>query len=71
MDCFAVKINFLTHNIAQGKRKDSLTIDDSPSPSNNINEVVIQGFSGKGKDMVRIALGELVFHSVSLRAPFV
>lgn len=64
MDCFAVKFNFLTHNMAQGK-KQPLTLDGIPAPSTNIQEAVIEGHTGKGKDLVRqnIALCALVIHT--------
>lgn len=52
MECFAVKFNFLTHNIAQGKKQEPLALD-VPAPSTNIQDAVIEGHTGKGKDMVR------------------
>lgn len=64
MDCFAVKFNFLTHNMAQG-RKQSLTLEGIPASRTNIQEAVIEGYTGKGKDLVRqhIALCALVIHT--------
>ncbi|XP_026221877.1 phosphatidylinositol 4-phosphate 3-kinase C2 domain-containing subunit gamma [Anabas testudineus] len=50
MDCFAVKFNFLTHNMAQG-RKQSLTLEGIPASRTNIQEAVIEGYTGKGKDL--------------------
>ncbi|XP_040894472.1 phosphatidylinositol 4-phosphate 3-kinase C2 domain-containing subunit gamma [Toxotes jaculatrix] len=52
MGCFAVKLNFLTHNMAQGKKQEPLTKDGIPKPSTNIQEAVIQGFTVKGKDVI-------------------
>ncbi|XP_018521847.1 phosphatidylinositol 3-kinase C2 domain-containing subunit gamma isoform X3 [Lates calcarifer] len=52
MDCVAVKFNFLTHNMAQGKKQEPLTRDGIPTPSSNIQEAVIQGYSVKGKDVL-------------------
>uniref|UniRef100_UPI003AAED8B4 phosphatidylinositol 3-kinase C2 domain-containing subunit gamma isoform X2 n=1 Tax=Centroberyx gerrardi TaxID=166262 RepID=UPI003AAED8B4 len=51
MVCFAVKFNFLTHIIAQGKKPGPLTQSHSPAPSNNIQEAVIQRYTVKGKDV--------------------
>uniref|UniRef100_A0A3Q1EU31 Phosphatidylinositol-4-phosphate 3-kinase catalytic subunit type 2 gamma n=1 Tax=Acanthochromis polyacanthus TaxID=80966 RepID=A0A3Q1EU31_9TELE len=52
MDCVAVKFNFLTHSMAQGKKQETLTRDGIPAPSTNIQEAVIQGYTGKGKDVI-------------------
>ncbi|TNN00286.1 hypothetical protein fugu_011532 [Takifugu bimaculatus] len=52
MGCVAVKINFLTHSMAQGKKQEPLTRNGIPSPSSNIQEAVIQGFTVRGKDAV-------------------
>ncbi|KAI3371183.1 hypothetical protein L3Q82_023811 [Scortum barcoo] len=52
MGCFAVKFNFLTHSMAQGKKQQPLTRDGIPAPSTNIQEAVIQGYTVKGKDVV-------------------
>lgn len=54
MDCVAVKFNFLTHSMAQGKKQQPLTRDGIPAPSTNIQEAVIQGYTVKGKDVVRL-----------------
>lgn len=53
MGSVAVKINFLTHSMAQGKKQEPLTRDGVPGPSSNIQKVVIQGFTTRGKDVVR------------------
>lgn len=52
MGSVAVKINFLTHSMAQGKKQEPLTRDGIPAPSSNIQEAVIQGFTVRGKDVV-------------------
>lgn len=52
MGCIAVKFNFLTHSIAQGKKPEPLSQDGIPAPSTNIQEAVIQGFTAKGKDVI-------------------
>lgn len=54
MGCFAVKINFLTHSMAQGKKQEPLARNGIPAPSTNIQEAVIQGFTVRGKDVVRL-----------------
>ncbi|KAM3870537.1 phosphatidylinositol 3-kinase C2 domain-containing subunit gamma [Diretmus argenteus] len=51
MDSFAVKLNFLTHILAQGKKPGTMTRAQSPAPSNNIQEAVIQRYTVKGKDV--------------------
>lgn len=52
MGSVAVKINFLTHSMAQGKKQEPLTRDGIPGSSSNIQEAVIQGFTARGKDVV-------------------
>ncbi|XP_035013869.2 phosphatidylinositol 3-kinase C2 domain-containing subunit gamma [Hippoglossus stenolepis] len=52
MGCVAVKFNFLTHNMAQGKKQEPLTRDGIPTPSTNIQEAVIQGYTVKEKDVM-------------------
>lgn len=54
MGCFAVKFNFLTHSLAQVKKQDSQTRNGVPAPSNNIQEAVIQGYTIRSKDVVRL-----------------
>ncbi|XP_030588255.1 phosphatidylinositol 4-phosphate 3-kinase C2 domain-containing subunit gamma isoform X2 [Archocentrus centrarchus] len=51
MDCVAVKINFLAHNMVQPKKKDTQRRDSVPAPSTNIQDVVILGYSAKGRDV--------------------
>ncbi|XP_039987887.1 phosphatidylinositol 4-phosphate 3-kinase C2 domain-containing subunit gamma isoform X2 [Xiphias gladius] len=50
--CVAVKFNFLTHSMAQGKKQEPLTRDGIPTPSTNIQEAIIQGYTVKGKDVL-------------------
>lgn len=38
--------------MAQGKKQEPLTRNGIPSPSSNIQEAVIQGFTVRGKDAV-------------------
>nr|XP_040019547.1 phosphatidylinositol 4-phosphate 3-kinase C2 domain-containing subunit gamma isoform X2 [Gasterosteus aculeatus aculeatus] len=53
MDCMAVKFNFLTHSIAQGKKQEAQVQPlSSPAPSTNIQEAVIQGYTISGKDVI-------------------
>lgn len=52
MGCFAVKFNFFTHSMAMGKRPQSLTQDEIPAPSTNIQEAVILSYNIKGKDVI-------------------
>lgn len=60
MDCMAVKFNFLTHSIAQGKKQEAQVQPlSSPAPSTNIQEAVIQGYTISGKDVVRLRLFRL------------
>lgn len=54
MGCVAVKINFLTHSMAQGKKQEPQARNGVPSPSSNIQQAVIQGFTVRGKDVVRL-----------------
>lgn len=39
--------------MAQGKKQEPLNLDGIPAPSTNIQGAVIEGHSGKGKDVVR------------------
>ncbi|KAM3610103.1 uncharacterized protein V6R79_025411 [Siganus canaliculatus] len=52
MGSVAVKFNFLTHAMAQGKKQQSVTQNGIPAPSTNIQEAVIQGYTAKGKDVI-------------------
>uniref|UniRef100_A0A667ZQ28 Phosphatidylinositol-4-phosphate 3-kinase catalytic subunit type 2 gamma n=1 Tax=Myripristis murdjan TaxID=586833 RepID=A0A667ZQ28_9TELE len=54
MECLAVKFNFVTHIIAQRNKPGPLTQAASPAPNNNIQEAVIQRYTVKGKDVVRL-----------------
>lgn len=51
--CVAVKINFLTHSMAQGKKQEPLVRNGAAAPSSNIQTAVIEGFTIRGKDVVR------------------
>ncbi|XP_070827978.1 phosphatidylinositol 3-kinase C2 domain-containing subunit gamma, partial [Chaetodon trifascialis] len=52
MGCVAVKFNFLTHSMAQGKKQEPLTRNGIPAPSTNIQEAVIQGYTIRGRDVI-------------------
>ncbi|KAG7521545.1 phosphatidylinositol 4-phosphate 3-kinase C2 domain-containing subunit gamma [Solea senegalensis] len=52
MGCVAVKFNFLTHSMAQGKKQQTLTRDGLPTPNTNIQEAVIQSYTAKGKNVM-------------------
>lgn len=52
MGCVAVKFNFLTHSMAQGKKQDPRTRGGIPAPSTNIQQAVIQGYTVRGKDVI-------------------
>ncbi|XP_053175842.1 phosphatidylinositol 3-kinase C2 domain-containing subunit gamma [Scomber japonicus] len=52
MGCVAVKLNFLTHSMVQGKKQQTPTRDGIPAPNNNIQKAVIQGYTAKGKDVI-------------------
>lgn len=52
----AVKINFLTHSMAQGKKQEPLVRNGVPAPSGNIQTAVIEGFTVRGKDVVRLII---------------
>ncbi|XP_061630841.1 phosphatidylinositol 3-kinase C2 domain-containing subunit gamma isoform X2 [Phyllopteryx taeniolatus] len=45
----AVKLNFLTHSMAQGKKQTTPIRDAVPAPSTNIQDAVIQDFAVKDK----------------------
>lgn len=51
IDCVAVKLNFLTHAMAQGKKGETIKRDGLPTASTNIQEAVIQGSTVKGTDV--------------------
>nr|XP_029138079.1 phosphatidylinositol 4-phosphate 3-kinase C2 domain-containing subunit gamma [Labrus bergylta] len=64
--CVAVKFNFLTHAIAQGKKPESVTRDGNPAPSTNIQEAVIQGYTIRSKDVIydlRVTIHDGFIHS--------
>ncbi|XP_029952921.1 phosphatidylinositol 4-phosphate 3-kinase C2 domain-containing subunit gamma [Salarias fasciatus] len=53
INCISVKVNFLAHAMAQGKKQESQSQGGVIcAPSTNIQEAVIEGFSPKGKDTV-------------------
>lgn len=54
--CVAVKINFLTHSMAQGKKQEPLIRNSDLAPSGNIQTAVIEGFTVRGKDVVRLII---------------
>lgn len=54
MGCVAVKFNFFAHSMAQGKKQGSQAPDVNPAARTNIQNAVIQTYSGKGKDVVRL-----------------
>lgn len=64
MGCVAVKFNFLTHSMAQGKKQDPRTREGIPAPSTNIQEAVIQGYTIRGKDVVRL---HVALHAVVIQ----
>lgn len=64
--CVAVKINFLTHSMAQGKKQEPLVRNGIPAPSSNIQTAVVEGFTVRGKDVVRPTT-----HSATLLTRFV
>lgn len=72
MGSVAVKFNFLTHSMAQGKKQEPLTRDGIPSPSTNIQEAVIQGHTVRGREVVRlhIALCVIQIENVGLCVHF-
>uniref|UniRef100_A0A3B3ZR28 Uncharacterized protein n=1 Tax=Periophthalmus magnuspinnatus TaxID=409849 RepID=A0A3B3ZR28_9GOBI len=50
LKCVFVKINFMTHTFAQGKKTGIVNSEGGmPSTSTNIQHAVIQGYSGEGK----------------------
>ncbi|CAN9499091.1 unnamed protein product [Ophioblennius macclurei] len=53
INCVSVKVNFLAHAMAQGKKQDSPSKGRTVSaPSTNIQEAEIEGFTPRGKDVV-------------------
>lgn len=51
INCVSVKVNFLAHAMAQGKKQDPQSPRGTPSaPSTNIQEAFIEGYSPNGKD---------------------
>ncbi|CAL8359519.1 unnamed protein product [Lota lota] len=53
MDCFAVKLNFLSHSLAHAKKAGALTPPHSPAPSSggsNIQEVLVHNYTATGKN---------------------
>ncbi|KAF3855011.1 hypothetical protein F7725_023066 [Dissostichus mawsoni] len=52
MGCVAVKFNFFTHTMAQGKKQELSTQHSVPAPSTNIQEAVIESYRVKGRDVV-------------------
>ncbi|XP_033823985.1 phosphatidylinositol 3-kinase C2 domain-containing subunit gamma isoform X1 [Periophthalmus magnuspinnatus] len=52
LKCVFVKINFMTHTFAQGKKTGIVNSEGGmPSTSTNIQHAVIQGYSGEGKQV--------------------
>uniref|UniRef100_A0A096M250 Phosphatidylinositol-4-phosphate 3-kinase catalytic subunit type 2 gamma n=1 Tax=Poecilia formosa TaxID=48698 RepID=A0A096M250_POEFO len=49
MDCVAVKFNFFTHTMVQPSKRDTIRRHTLPGTNTNIQKVVIQDFSVKGR----------------------
>ncbi|XP_030222213.1 phosphatidylinositol 4-phosphate 3-kinase C2 domain-containing subunit gamma [Gadus morhua] len=68
MDCFTVKLNYLSHILAQGKKEGAAALPYSPGPStvsgnssSNIQEVLIDNYSTNGKTVtfeVRVTIDD-------------
>lgn len=50
--CVAVKFNFLTHAMAQGKKPEPQAREGSPGPSTNIQEAIIESFKDRSKEVI-------------------
>ncbi|KAM9376569.1 phosphatidylinositol 3-kinase C2 domain-containing subunit gamma [Pholidichthys leucotaenia] len=50
MNCEFNKFNFFIHTMAAGGKRNELPRDSTPAPSTNIQDAIIMGYRGRGKD---------------------
>lgn len=61
--------------MAQGKKQEPLVRNGVPAPSSNIQTAVIEGFTVRGKDVVRLIIhtqcyGDIFFFSLNSKREF-